>query len=296
MVIEHRAVEERFNITDLTPDITARDVSIGLNRDEWQDLWRYQVPTGIAYIFTPKDTFSLHAEYISDAIDYALADDGGTITDETIEANEATANDLTLMPATEATNDAYYFGYRLPFGRARITYGTAGVGTAIAWEYWNGAAWVAIPGITDLTLGWTASAGTYNVSWGYLPAWTRTVVGGKEAYWVRARVSTASFTTVPVGDSVLINGGNFASLGTDRYRIEIRDSSEESRRRILGEVLYSQISDFTDVTKLATLNIGHEQMAAAGEWIVIQALPQAGILDVSSSFFTLGAQRIRESF
>jgi len=107
-LLTEKMVEEPYSITQSETGITARDVAVGDNRDEWQELYRYQVPVGIAYAFHPRDTFSLYGEYLSDGVDVAFADDGGVYTDETTANNDATTGDITLLPATETTSDNYY--------------------------------------------------------------------------------------------------------------------------------------------------------------------------------------------
>jgi hypothetical protein len=97
-------------------------------------------------------------------IDSAIAEDGGSFSDETDEANDATPDDMTLLPATPAQEDAYYFGYDLLFGKFDLNISTAGAGTwTITWEYWNGA-WVALSGVTDDTSGFTVG-GANEISW-----------------------------------------------------------------------------------------------------------------------------------
>lgn len=71
----------------------------------------------------------------------AVADDGGVQTDETTEANEDTANDMTLLPATRAlVNDAYYIGGPSTFNYATVNIGTPGVkgsnNWALTWEHY----------------------------------------------------------------------------------------------------------------------------------------------------------------
>ena len=293
-LIETDIKEERYDITQLETGIVARDVMLGENRDEWQELYRYQIPTGLSYIFSPGDHFSLYGEYLSDSVDLALADDGGSFTDETAANNEATADDITLMPATEVINDAYYWGQRYPFGRLRLTIGTAGVGTAITWEYYNGSAWASIPGISDATTGFTAGTSTYNVGFTPPANWARTTVDGKDAYWIRARVSTASFTTVPTGTQAWINGGSFELKDTDRVRIEVRDPNEMNRTPILNQRRYVQVKEFQDDEKLGTLGLFEEVEARQGMWVVIMVLPSSGIVDVSNGYFALESKRVRE--
>ena len=287
--------EEPYEITQAEGGIVSRDVVVGPNRDEWQELYRYQVPNGVAYVFKPGDHFALYGEYLQDTLDYAFADDGGTFTDETGAANNATANDMTLLPATEAVNDAYYFGYRHPFGRLRLNVGTAGVGGSIVWEYFNGSAWATVPGLVDGTNGLT-QAGTNNVDFTPPRDWARTTVNNHEAYWLRLRCTAANFTTQPLGTQAWINGGSRQLLDTDRVRIEVREPNEQVRRPVLSDARYLQVKEFQDRNMMGRLDLDRPVAAKEGYWIVVMVLPQAGIVDVSQGYFALGCSRIRRGF
>ena len=48
-------------------------------------------------------------------IEHAQLDDGGAFTDYTTEARESTVDDVPLLPAAPAVNDAFYFGASSPF-------------------------------------------------------------------------------------------------------------------------------------------------------------------------------------
>lgn len=133
------------------------------------------------------------------SIQFAFADDGTSFTDESAGAKEATDNDMTLLPATPAVDDAYYWGIAdSKFKKLTIELGTAGVGTwTLAWEYWDGTAWVDITA-TDGTSGFTALDA--EVTWSIPSDWERTTVNAQSAFWVRARVATYSaVTTQPLG-------------------------------------------------------------------------------------------------
>ena len=123
-------------------------------------------------------------------VDGAVADDGGVQTTETTAAQNATANDITLLPATPALNDAYYFGFDYPWDNLLLNLGTQGVGVwMLSWEYWNGG-WVALDGVTDNTLGFTASPGIKTVIFTRPGDWVLTNINGAgNKYWIRARVS-----------------------------------------------------------------------------------------------------------
>lgn len=131
----------------------------------------------------------------------AVADDGGSQTNQTTEANNATANDMTLLPATPAVNDAYYFGAAEPFYKLRINIGQNGAGTwTIVWEYYNGASWATIPDVFDKTNGFRAGTGNKDVAFSPPSDWATTTIQSITAFWVRARVSAyTSVTTQPFG-------------------------------------------------------------------------------------------------
>ncbi|HEY5141218.1 MAG TPA: right-handed parallel beta-helix repeat-containing protein, partial [Methylococcales bacterium] len=78
---------------------------------------------------------------------------------------------------------------------------TQGAGTwTITWEYWNGSAWTALSSVTDNTTGFTAVAGTYDITYTFPTDWAKTTVNSTTKYFVRARVSAyTSITTRPLG-------------------------------------------------------------------------------------------------
>jgi hypothetical protein len=154
----------------------------------------------------------------------AIAEDSGTgFTDETTEASSNTTADMTLLPATPALNDAYYFGHTEQFLRLKLDVSTAlafsGQPT-IVWEYWNGA-WVALSGVSDGTQGFENS-GENIVSWTTPASWATTTVNSQGPfYYVRARLSVVgTITTVPVGRK--------ATIDATRYLPYVRERQFES--------------------------------------------------------------------
>ncbi len=141
------------------------------------------------------------------AMDGAIADDGGVLTDETAGANDAVPNDMTLMPVAPAVDDAYYFGSDGMFNILTITVSTNGAWTGTyAYEYWNGTDWVAVTGLTDGTTGFTAGAGTFNITYTAPTNWQKTVVNGLNQYWLRFRiVSFTAIVTQPLGQQSWTN-------------------------------------------------------------------------------------------
>jgi len=131
----------------------------------------------------------------------AVADDGGVQTDETAEANSAAANDMTLLPVSPVIGDAYYFGSDGMFDILTVNIGTAGDWSGTyAWEYWDGDEWLSVSGITDSTVGFTAGAGNYNVTYTCPSAWQTTTIQGMDLYWLRFRVvAFTSIATQPLG-------------------------------------------------------------------------------------------------
>jgi len=134
------------------------------------------------------------------ALGGAVADDGGTQTDETTAANDATTDDITLLPASPAVDDAYYFGHATDlFGEVKINISTAGDGTwTLTWEYWNS--------------GFTV-AGTNSVIFEIPSDWATTEVATITCYWVRARVSSyTSITTQPKGAQAWVLLANYNTI------------------------------------------------------------------------------------
>jgi hypothetical protein len=143
---------------------------------------------------------------IGEPVGGAIADDSGVQTNETAQANNDTANDMTLLPAVPAVNDAYYFGHSSLWDWLELRIGTAGNGIwTIAWEYWNGATWAALPSVNDGTSSFTVS-GNRLVTFSRPADWVPTTVGGiTNLYWVRARVSAyTSIVTQPKGNRAFI--------------------------------------------------------------------------------------------
>ena len=135
-----------------------------------------------------------------------VADDGGAQTDETVQANNATPNDMTLLPAIPAVNDAYYFGHSALWDWLRVNIGTAGAGVwAITWEYWNGTIWTGLPDISDGTSHF-GNPGNSEVTFTRPGDWAVTSVGGIGGlYWIRARISSyTSIVTQPLGSQAWI--------------------------------------------------------------------------------------------
>ncbi len=156
----------------------------------------------------------------------AWQDDGGVYTDFSTEWAEATADDVDLLPATPAVNDAFYVGNENgTFDTINIVSTTQGAGTwTIVWEYWNGTVWGALSGVSDGTTGFTAAAGTQIVTFTVPGDWATDTgpTSGTTAYWVRARVSAyTSVTTQP-----LAGQGYVEMVSTSGYTDDTTDFND----------------------------------------------------------------------
>lgn len=133
----------------------------------------------------------------------AQADDGGVLTNETPAANEESPDDMTLLPAVPAVGDAYYFGSATVFQEVVLEISTLAIATTLtlAWEYWNGGAYVAIPAVLDGTeLGATPLGQSGRVTFTPPGDWAPDTIGGRLAYHVRLRVTAAAgVTQQPLG-------------------------------------------------------------------------------------------------
>lgn len=165
-------------------------------------------------------------------IDAAIADDGGTTTDETTGANNSLQNDMTLLPASPVVGDAYYFGQDTIFSQFDLTISQAGAGTwGIVWEYYNGTSWVSLPKVTDGTNDFRSSGGV--VSWDIPSDWTSTNVGSKdELYFVRGRLDSFTSSSVqPLGQGVDVDGVGFTldyTYDSSNGTITIDDNSGDN--------------------------------------------------------------------
>ncbi len=135
-------------------------------------------------------------------IDSAIADDGGTLSDETAPANNDTPDDMTLLPEAPAVGNAYYFGKNDIFGELELKINTGGSGTwGIVWEYYDGSNWVALSNVSDGTNDFR-NANVNTVSWDVPTDWVSTeVINNENHYYVRARLDTfTDITTQPLGE------------------------------------------------------------------------------------------------
>lgn len=135
--------------------------------------------------------------WVTPAVDGAVQDDGGVQTEYTSQINNATTNDVPLLPSAPLeVNDAFYFGLNRPWDQLWLSIGTAGEGNwMLAEEYWSGTAWAALTVLKDNTNQFM-TAGKNNVRWTRPGDWALTTILGMELYWMRFRVANAASYTI----------------------------------------------------------------------------------------------------
>jgi len=153
---------------------------------------------------TDDEPAPLHSHFdLEKVVDGAVAEDTPALANETGFAQSAAANDMTLLPAAEALDDAYYFGFNYLWDNLLLNIGTAGVGGwGLVWEYYDAdTTWHALAGVTDGTLDFKAAAGIRTVVFTRPAGWALVNVGGfGNMYWIRARVTgIGAHVTQPKG-------------------------------------------------------------------------------------------------
>ncbi|MDP3768719.1 MAG: hypothetical protein Q8S13_11950, partial [Dehalococcoidia bacterium] len=151
-------------------------------------------------------------------LDAGVQDDGGVFTNDTTDLNDvAGGGDVAVFPATEATNDAFYFGKDNVFTLLMVDVATQGVSSsaATAWEYYNGSTWAALTVVDDSNSGngaFTAAVGRRLISWSAPSDWARVAVTNQPAaapaklFYVRVRITAANYSTVPVLETAWCGG------------------------------------------------------------------------------------------
>ena len=122
----------------------------------------------------------------------AIADDGGVLTDETDEANDVTADDVNLLPATPVADDQYYIAHAVDqFTRVKVDVTDAnGTGSTITWQYFNGTIFTALSGVVDGTNNFE-NTGENIVSWDLPGDWVANTINTQGPFfYVRARLTT----------------------------------------------------------------------------------------------------------
>ena len=135
---------------------------------------------------------------------YCREDDGTVFTDKDSEFLSATVNDVEILPSTPAQNDALYIGFDdIKFQSIRMMVaGTDAVVTTntLAFEYYDGAAWVALVGLIDGTNGLTDLSVGKTIQWTPQADWAEVIIDSVTTFWIRIREANAApvYGTVPL--------------------------------------------------------------------------------------------------
>jgi hypothetical protein len=131
---------------------------------------------------------------------------GPVDSDETAATNNATANDMDLVPATgNASGDGFYFGFASLWDSLCLLIGTAGAGTyTIAWKYWNSSSWVTLPTILN-DMNDFKSVGQKHLNFNRPVDWATIDIASLGAmYYIKAEMTYTSLATQPKGTQAWI--------------------------------------------------------------------------------------------
>ena len=128
--------------------------------------------------------------------------------DQTAETNNATANDMNLLPAAgQSSGDGFYFGMDGLWNGLTLNVGTAGVGVwTITPKYWNGA-WVALTLTTVNTINHFKTAGLVNLTFVRPADWAVTNIAALgDKYSIKLECTFTSLVTPPKGTQAWSHG------------------------------------------------------------------------------------------
>lgn len=173
-----------------------------------------------------------------EAVEGAVAEDGGVQTNETTGANNDTLNDMNIFPAVPVTGDCYYFGCATKKGLLKLKLDTptviqwsttagppvvSGIYT-IAWQYWNGA-WTSLT-VSDGTKSFT-KGGTRYIVFNPPSDWVESTIQAITSHWVRAvitMVDAGKYTNAPKASRVWVSDGiPLLNFGGFPYAPELTD-------------------------------------------------------------------------
>ena len=127
-------------------------------------------------------------------------------TDETAESNDASVNDMTLLPADGATEDYYALGYSGQFDGAVVNVGVAGNDLTLVYEYSKGAgSWGALTPVVNEIGNWN-NTGKRWFTFLRPPDWATDTLGGiSNKYWIRFRAEAIGGSYIqPLGTQAWI--------------------------------------------------------------------------------------------
>lgn len=201
-------------------------------RDERKQRFREYV---IALHKASKPALVYGAESV-DGVDTAVAVDnpylyalffnntGGTYTDHSEALNDPYSIDITLN--FDEAEDALYLGVTDKFDFLYIHMSQLGVGSAGVWEYFDGNTWQTLT-VTDATSGFTANG---SVTFNMPTDWKDSKINNIWAFWIRFRITTASYTTMPIVDYI------FASPPPGYVDVFIQNSNGDASAELIDSV------------------------------------------------------------
>jgi hypothetical protein len=132
---------------------------------------------------------------------------GASYVNETTDINDVGTNDVALQVDI---GDILYIGGAAQFNIVSIITGQRALLGAVAWEYWNGSAWAALPDLVDGTNAFI-NTGTNNVTFDIPTNWVTVAVNASTQYWVRARVTTALTNSPAISQGFVSAAGNITA-------------------------------------------------------------------------------------
>ena len=176
-----------------------------------------------------------------------------TFIEQTDEFNGSTDADWDVLPAVDAAGNYAAIGYPAPFAQISLdnANGTAGTVGAVTWEYWDGAAWQALAGVTDGTTGFTAAvADGQVVTWTVPGDWAaQSLNSGPELYYVRA-VSDGNYAVLPVYDQGFVESAtNDASWTATMSALEAYQQISGTSKDWYGHTIESRVE--ADILEVA---------------------------------------------
>ena len=130
------------------------------------------------------------------------------------------ATPFNIFPNPIALGDLVYFGNTsAPFCSLVFDIGTVGNLNSL-WQYWNGAAWVAVPNLSaDNQNAYDfEQAGVCCVNWPHPSNWAKTIINGQNCYWIRVSLTVA--TTSPTQQNRDIYTVTRSSIDIDEDQVD----------------------------------------------------------------------------
>lgn len=144
-----------------------------------------------------EDTVLLHS-LVEDWAEAALRANGaGAFINTTTNASDYDPGDtlgdtiLAHSATTPAVGHFFAIGLSSPFSRVLTNILTARASLTVAWEYWDGSSWTALPSVTDPTSSWSVT-GEAAITWSVPSDWAETTLSSFTKYWVRARLTAVA--------------------------------------------------------------------------------------------------------